>query len=309
MNYSIFKLAFTTALHAGGKILTDSGYNLYADTIFSALCHEALKIKREDGIEELVRLAREDRLIISDALPYIIDTYFIPNPILLSDSIAEKEQVNKPFKKLQYIPLTSLGEFIKGEIDADKAVKAFEGFGKSYLRVGVNIRSRETGGDPEPYHVGGFTFAEDAGLYIIAGEEGVSGIVENYFEALSFAGIGGKRSAGMGKFNCDKITDIADFIPYLGFKEGRGNITLSVCMAKDDELSTATDGAYYRIQRRSGFVSSLDYAETPRKRADFYAFSTGSSFKNRFGGDVFDLSGGGRHSVYRYAKPFFFGVD
>ncbi|MDR2400846.1 MAG: hypothetical protein LBD73_04245, partial [Deferribacteraceae bacterium] len=87
MDYSIFKLTFKTALHAGSKNLADSGYKLYADTIFSALCHEALKIRGEDGIEELVRLASEDRLIISDALPFIKDTYFIPKPILYKDSI------------------------------------------------------------------------------------------------------------------------------------------------------------------------------------------------------------------------------
>jgi CRISPR-associated RAMP protein, csm4 family len=34
----------------------------------------------------------------------------------------------------------------------------------------------------------------------------------------------------------------------------------------------------------------------------------GASFKQKFAGDIYDVSAGGKHSVYRYGIPFFMGV-
>ena len=49
MEYMIYKLHFTTAVHFGQGTLADTGHRLMADTIFSALCHEAAK-EDETGI-------------------------------------------------------------------------------------------------------------------------------------------------------------------------------------------------------------------------------------------------------------------
>jgi CRISPR-associated protein Csm4 len=304
MEFSLYKLHFSTALHAGGKNLTDSGNTLSADTIFSALCHEELKIKGTTGIEKLVRLARDGQLLISDALPYINNEYFIPKPIVRADGLDELERSNKEFKALRFIPLKSLREFMRGDINAENAVNAFKGFGESELRAGVNLRGAGIGDDAEPYHVGTYTFNEQAGLYIITGGTDM----ENLFKALSLSGLGGKRSSGLGKFTYDKIS-AEEFAPFLGFSAGKRHISLSVSMAKDDELEKAIEDSFYLLQRRSGFISSSSYAETPRKRKDFYCFAAGSSFLNCFAGDVFDCAGSGAHPVYRYAKPLFFTVS
>ena len=76
----------------------------------------------------------------------------------------------------------------------------------------------------------------------------------------------------------------------------------------DDELEQALEDASYLMQKRSGFVASAIYADEWRKKRDLYVFSAGSCFKNCFQGDIFDVSDGGRHPVYRYAKPLFMGV-
>ena len=66
--------------------------------------------------------------------------------------------------------------------------------------------------------------------------------------------------------------------------------------------------ARYLLQRRSGFIASDDYSDKNVKKNDLYTFAAGSAFKNSFSGDIYDVSGNGRHPVYRYAKPFFIGL-
>ena len=61
--------------------------------------------------------------------------------------------------------------------------------------------------------------------------------------------------------------------------------------------------------KRSGFISSQTYADTFRKKKELYCFKAGSCFSHKFDGDIFDLSEGGNHPVYRYAKPLMMGVD
>lgn len=83
---------------------------------------------------------------------------------------------------------------------------------------------------------------------------------------------------------------------------------LSTALPKNGELEAALDGATYLLERRSGFVASDRYADEWRKKRDLYVFASGSCFVNRFNGDVIDVSDGGGHGVYRYAKPVFIGI-
>lgn len=56
---------------------------------------------------------------------------------------------------------------------------------------------RETSDDAEPYHVGGFQFAPNCGVYfLVAGSYDLLPLLEQ----LSYSGIGGKRSSGYGRF-------------------------------------------------------------------------------------------------------------
>ena len=49
-------------------------------------------------------------------------------------------------------------------------------------------------------------------------------------------------------------------------------------------------------------------AKEARRKRDFHVFAAGSCFANQFLGDIFDVSTGGAHPVYRYAKPLFMEV-
>lgn len=86
------------------------------------------------------------------------------------------------------------------------------------------------------------------------------------------------------------------------------HLLLSTALPKEDELSEALDGASYKLIKRSGFVASTEYAPESRKKRDLYVCSAGSCFQHCFKGDIYDVSDGGNHSVYRYAKPLFMGV-
>jgi CRISPR-associated protein Csm4 len=311
MNYSIFKLHFLTALHIGDKSLTDSLHTICADTIFSALCYEALKLKGSDGIEELSNSVRSGKLLISDGLPYIGETLYLPKPNVDPCNIIRdnKFQVNKIFKKMKFLSLSDFNDFLTGSLDENNALKVFSGLGKSAMRVGVNVRIRDINGDPEPYHFGVYNFAENSGLYVIVGYEGSVSFIEELFQALSYTGIGGKRSAGLGKFDFYK-EDIGALQPLIETNDKKRFMTINVSMAKDVELENALDGASYQLQKRSGFISSFSRLDVSYKKRDFFCFAAGSCFVNRFDGDLFDLSRPGTgHPVYRYAKPFFVGVD
>ena len=82
-------------------------------------------------------------------------------------------------------------------------------------------------------------------------------------------------------------------------------MTLSSCMANDNEIESILDSASYKLIKRSGFVQSNTYSEINVKKHDFYLFDAGSVFKEKFDGDVFDVSIEGSHPVYKYAKPLF----
>ena len=74
MDYYLYKLKFDGAVHFGQS---ESALSLYttadhfrADTLFSALCHTALSLWGEDGVQALVKQAEADELLLSDSMPW-----------------------------------------------------------------------------------------------------------------------------------------------------------------------------------------------------------------------------------------------
>ncbi len=299
MKYLIFKLIFNTAVHFGNGRLDSTGMTFYADTLFSALFKEALEINGIDYANELYNRANNGELVLSDAMPYCGDDLYIPKPVLHIEGKEDGNSVvKKKFKNLNYICVDDLDDFINGEYEPFDLK-----FGKSKIQAKVNVK-QDT--DNEPYNVGVYKFDDECGLYFIAK------IAEDYvkdfkiiMDSLSYKGIGGKVSSGLGSFKY--TTEPVLFEDRL--KKNTGNcMTLSVSMAKENELNKALDEASYSLVKRSGFVASYTYNKDNGnflKKNDFYCFKSGSCFKNRFDGNIFDVSCNGAHAVYRYAKPIF----
>jgi CRISPR-associated protein Csm4 len=305
MDYAFYKLRFLSAVHFGGGRLTDGEVSVSADTVFSALCHEALKIGGPESVEALARDAREGRFALSDALPFFENDFFVPKPV--TRAAAQKARAardeygdKKAFKKLKYVPVSLLGDFLSGNFDPAGEAAIQKNIGVRDVRARVAAPRSD---EPRPYHVGSFTFAPKAGLYLAVGHDGDLSLFDDLLKSLSFGGVGGKRSSGFGRFEAEPAK-----CPELARRLASGGgpwMSLSVSMAAPDELDSALDGAEYVLKKRSGFVLSPDYAEAQLKKRDFYSFVAGSCFRAKFVGGVFDVSREGRHPVYRYAKPMF----
>lgn len=312
MEYTVYRLRFATGVHFGSGALWDSGISVPADTLFSALCQEAVKHNGATGASALADAVQNNELRLSDLHPFLGEELYLPKPLRPVARETEGDStVKKSFKKLHWVPTSQFDTYLDGRLNPVAEVEKLGKLGDASIRTMAASRSvdkLETG-DTLPYSVGVYRFADGNGLYLLAGfgSSTVRQHVEMLLESLSYSGLGGKRSAGLGRFSLEACPVPKELLTRL---TGRGTpaMTLSVSMAQPEELDSVLDGAQYLLQKRSGFVASTQYAPEPRRKRDFYAFCAGSCFQTRFVGGVFDVSNGGGHPVYRYAAPLWMEV-
>lgn len=308
MEYIGYKLKFTTAVHFGNGKLEDSGNHPMADTVFSALCHEAVAIGKLDA---LVSSVQEDKIAISDALPYNGDVLYVPKPMMSIETGSDPDsKIKKKAKKMNYIPAEKMQEYISGELDIATESDKLKEMGSSDIRTMASVTYDD---ETMPFSVGIFRFDENWGLYIIVGceTETEQELIEELFLNMSCTGIGGKRSAGLGKFDLfpAKLPDyMVDRLTFSGSDAGKF-MTLSVSMCEETELDALVRDSSFLMLKRSGFVSSATYADRLMKKQDFFVFKSGSVFNKSFAGVLKDVSIEGNHPVYRYAKPIFWEVE
>lgn len=338
MNYCLFKLRFLTPLCAGdgedARGLERAAFTLGGDTLFSALCQEALAAGGREALERLAGWAREDRLRLSDLLPFWGEELLIPRPVLprprIPRTLRPREDragagERKRMKKLGYLPLTALADYLaalrgEGEMDPDGWQREV---GEAVLRTQVFLGGGE---DPVPYTVGAFRFYGDApgdplcGLYGVAGfdpaAEELPGVLFGLLRGLGVGGIGGKRGVGFGRFEVaeaavlrageDPRRDL--LLRLLEAGDAPGQLLLTTSLPAGEELAEAMEGAWYQLRRRGGFINSRDYSPRPVKRRTQYFFAPGSVFARRYRGELTDLGRGGGHPVYRCSRPLFLGV-
>lgn len=297
----IVKLSFHAPVHFGRRRLSDSEYICDAATLFSALYIEALNMGCAD---ELLHAARTGEVVFSDAFPYIGEQLYIPKPMVELPRVAEVQvesgdsRSQKANKKLKFIPLLKLSNYLDGSLDFVSELDCFK-LGTSCVRTKVNL-TRETSDDAEPYHVGGFSYNPGCGIYfIVRGTFDVGPL----FTQLGFSGIGGKRSSGYGYFSVE-FADANLFNFANKANSGKRLMLLSSSLPREDELSDdLLCDAKYLLEKKSGFVQSSAHAPTPRKKRDMWVFTPGSVFSRPFEGDIFDVNTTiDVHSVYRYAR-------
>lgn len=308
MKYKVYKLKFLTAVHFGNGSLEDVDYTFCADTLFSALCQEASKLEN-DSLQELYRFVREGKLIFSDAFPYRGETYYLPKPMkrIERENQEASSLEKKAYKKLKYIAVEDFQSYLEGRYEILKEDKN-DSFGNFDMKVAASIRGEE---ETKPYRIGQFFFKDDCGLYFVIGykENQDLYLVEELLENLTYSGIGGKRTSGLGRFELFTGKIPPELLKRLTTK-GTTYMSLSVALPKEEELETAMQEADYLLLKRSGFVSSDTFAKEHMRKKDLYVFKAGSCFKTVFSGDVYDVSGHkGAHPVYRYAKPMFMEVS
>ena len=321
MNYFLIRLAFDTAVHFGpsdtAQSLSVSEDHFHADTLFSALCHTALVLEGEAGLQELCGWVKEGTLLLSDAMPWRGEDCFLPKPFVLSDSKKElPASQRKAMKKLSWIPVHSFAAFadsVHGGTPFDPSEYAAPfGFCTEVTRACVS-----EGADALPYRVGLYQFHEDCGLYVLAAveqprqEQKLIGL----FQALGLGGIGGKVSSGLGKFHLEDMVllnepydDQTEWLYDALTRQGTHNLLLSASLPKAEELEAAMEGASFQLVRRGGFAASEGDEHSVKKKTQHF-FRAGSVFAHRFEGDLYTVGEAGGHPVYRYGRPLFLGVD
>lgn len=308
MKYQLYKFVFSTGVHFGSGSLSSTESTFCADTLFSALCQCALKMGKEK-LDSLLSWGKDGSLCFSDAFPFLDEEYFLPKPMMhieLKTQNEEDPSERKLFKKLKYISTGYFEDYLQGKFKKSETEK-LAGLGNSQMKTSAAVRGLE---DAMPYRIQTFRFSKNGGLYIIFGynEENRRRLFDELMEYLMMEGIGGKRSAGLGRFQCIPVRMDPVLRERLEMKSRR-YMTLSLSIPQEQEMETALSGASYLLQKRSGFVASDCYADQWMRKRDVYLLAAGSCFSNTFRGCVLDVSDGGKHPVYRYAKPLFLGVD
>lgn len=322
MNYYLYKLSFDTAVHFGGA---SSALSLYrsedhfrADTLFSALCHTALALRGQDGLNRLCQAARDGHLLLSDGMPWMDDTFYLPKPTVSAKGEQEiSPDRRKAIKKLKWIPADDFAAFadsVRGGQVYD-AERARADFGTSMSTAKVKITQGE---DSMPYQVGLYRFRENAGLWFLAGceMEELGGELRRLIDGLSYSGIGGKTSAGYGKFHAEDpifLNEPLDAVTKwlfvsLNNETAERQLLLSTSLPSDEELAELLPDAEYMLTRRAGFIQSANYAPESRRKATQLFLSAGSVLPRRFRARLYEIGEAGKHPVYRLSAPLFLGV-
>lgn len=321
MRSFLYKLQFTTPVHFGPSdsalSLYSSGATFCADTLFSALCHTALALQGPAGLEALCRWVQAGELLLSDGMPWHRDIFYLPKPMIQSQTSAELPAADrKAMKKLQWLPVDALGSYAQSLAGG----AAFEprryavSFGSEVSFVRVNLRDGE---EALPYTVGAYAFAKDCGLYFLARCKHESQVhtLRTLLDMLGLTGMGGKVSSGYGRFVVQDEVDLdtpagtqARWFHEALTGEHARYLLVSASLPRDDELDVALEGASFALVRRGGFVQSPTYAGTAQKKRTQFFLASGSVLLHPFTGDLYEVGGSGAHPVYRYGRPIMLGV-
>ena len=335
MSYFLIRLRFSTAVHFGASDSADSLSlsldHILADTLYSALCHTALQLYGESEVEQLILMTKAGSFKLSDTMPWRVDEngddeWYLPKPMIQPKSdtqtantqkthtteLSHDEQKN--LKKLKWISVNDLYSYIDSLNGGDKFDTKSKAVTFGHDEYMTRVAVTESSGNIS-YRVGLYRFCEDCGLYTIAE------IDDEYEERLEslFHGLGGKVTSGLGKFDFDAADDMIlldannsyapEWLHRALTNPSGANMLLTSSLPRDDELEKSLDGASYLLVRRGGFAMSESFSPTPTKKRTQYFFRAGSMFERRYDGDVYIVGKGAAHSVYRYSKPIFLGVE
>lgn len=301
----VYKLEFPKGIHLGDRKLSDAEMTLHADTLFSAFCHQAQE-QEADGISKLCQLVQEG-LRLSDAFPYNQADLFLPKPMVSLHKEDTDSSQKKLFKSIKYISVSDWDTYIKGEASPE-ALK--DKLGQLEQTAVYTKIKHDLEGNHNIYNLGVRYFPAGTGLYfIIKCPSEATGYIDDLLYNLSFSGLGGKRKVGYGRFEVLEADDAnsSRLKAYID-QDGPAYMSLSLGLPRADEAEVVTDALGYRVIRRGGFIADQLTLEARRKK-DLFMLDAGSVFKRAYTGDLYDVSAGYPHPVYKYGLPIFMGVD
>ena len=326
MNTYIFRLVFPYGVRFGadtpGIGLEKASYTCHSDTVFSALCCEASKAG-EEKLKAFLETAKSGELLISGLMPYKEDSHYIPKIAFkasgtdeATEDIAFRKKARnaaKLMKKMTHFPLYDLDVIL--DYYRGKFVDKLDDIIISQLSIETKVSLAK--GVPEPYFVGSYYIRDDCGLYFIAkaSDRGYR-ILEELLDSLSYSGLGGKVSAGYGRFEiADKVClkqegnkyDLDILYGLLNDETAPYQVSLSTLIPSENEVDDAIDSAIgYTLVRRAGFANISE--NTPHKKKTVIMFGQGSCFSTRIKGTIVDVPPADGIPALRYGKGFFLGV-
>ncbi|WEV56232.1 type III-A CRISPR-associated RAMP protein Csm4 [Ligilactobacillus acidipiscis] len=299
MGLQIYTLKFDNT-HFGAGTLSSSEFSFSASRLFSALYLEAIKINKE---ADFLKQASQKDFVLSDALPYVDGTFFLPKPIGYPNYSEHKQKVSramrrkaKASKKLQYIPWTFLDEYLSGQSEIEKiSDKQKSMFSVQYV----------TKKGKDPYEVA--VTSLKCLLYVIAPQ---NKLLDQLMELLQYSGLGGERSSGYGHFTLGSVDlpqQFSNRLQVIG--SGKLTMLLSTSLPREDELKLSMEGAKYLLKKESGFAYSESTSNLLRKQ-DAYKFIAGSTFINSYQGSIVDVRPEKfPHPVWNYSKGLFYQLN
>ena len=112
MIYQLYKLEFLNHVRFGKRSLNDVEYTLHADTLYSALYIEALKVGKQ---EEFYDITKNGDVTFSDAFLYRGNELYIPKPYIKIKN--QENQGNssekKKYKKIPYIAYLRMKNLVR----------------------------------------------------------------------------------------------------------------------------------------------------------------------------------------------------
>lgn len=320
MEYKLYKLTFNTPVHFGsdivGSSLEESDFICHSDTFFSALCLEYIKLNGAETIDYFIDFFNNGKLLISSLLPYKNNDLYIPKPSIVierSDTKNENKEENsssdrKKMKKLNYIKVSDIDiylNYIKGIGDFNFDYE-YNNFAKYSLNQKVGLRDEEN----RLYSLGTYSFYKNNGLYFALSFSDNETLkeFEKILKSLSYSGIGGKRTHGLGNFEYNE----ADFSAFENklFKDSKYKMLISLFSPTENEMESIDfSNSFYSLIKRNGFIYSNNYSGNLSKRKSLSMFKEGSCFTDNINGNIKDVSQNGNHKVYRYGKAFYIGID
>lgn len=336
MMYYIFTLKFLTPVHFGdtanGGFLDKIAMSCGVDTLFAALCQEAA-LQGQEAVEKLIAKVEQREIVLSSLMPYFCDEqnnedmhFYLPKPMLISEA---KTQVPKSFSEVKSLATQLKKQKQTGFVRASQIKKLVqcckhgvtaeldcESFVAPYVSGRVALREDK----PNPYYVGSYVFADNAGLYFVCGVQKDEDIdfVEDLLVNLGYSGIGGKRSSGYGKFELadDRLEVNEEFYSYdddeaLAKMLHDEDSALQMCIAPvcpvADDIAEVKKGTY-KLIKRGGFIASPELAENI-KRDSVYLLAEGSCFAKRLHGQMLmQRLDGVDHGIYRNGLGLFVGL-
>lgn len=133
MQFVIYRFHFSVGVHFGAGSLWDGMNTLPADTLFSALCHEAAACGGGEAVEQLAAAVGGDVLRLSDLFPFIGEEFYLPKPLCPVSREQEGDSVVKKISKSWHTSRPLSGASICGE---------------NWIRSGPQSNSRDWAASP-----------------------------------------------------------------------------------------------------------------------------------------------------------------